>query len=138
MKKNNKKGFTLAELLIVVAIIAVLTAIAIPVFTSQLEKSRESTDLANMRSIYAEVQTAVLSETKAGTTDNGVTVTVADGVVTATKKYTTQQTVAGWVTENPKVGELTLTDSEAPAKGEVTITATSNGKVSVGTASNKE
>ena len=34
-KKNNKKGFTLAELLIVVAIIAVLVAIAIPVFTTQ-------------------------------------------------------------------------------------------------------
>ena len=44
MKKNNK-GFTLAELLIVVAIIAVLVAIAIPVFTSQLEKSREATDM---------------------------------------------------------------------------------------------
>ena len=47
-KRNNKKGFTLAELLIVVAIIAVLVAIAIPIFTSQLEKSRESTDLANI------------------------------------------------------------------------------------------
>ena len=54
MKKNNK-GFTLAELLIVVAIIAVLVAIAIPVFTSQLEKSREATDAANIRSAYAEV-----------------------------------------------------------------------------------
>ena len=53
MKKNNKRGFTLAELLIVVAIIAVLTAIAIPVFSSQLEKSREATDLANIRSAYA-------------------------------------------------------------------------------------
>ena len=31
MKKNNNKGFTLAELLIVVAIIAVLVAIAIPI-----------------------------------------------------------------------------------------------------------
>ena len=51
----NKKGFTLAELLIVVAIIAVLTAIAIPVFTRQLEKSRESTDLSNARAAYAEV-----------------------------------------------------------------------------------
>ena len=37
MNKTNKKGFTLAELLIVVAIIAVLVAIAIPVFTAQLE-----------------------------------------------------------------------------------------------------
>ena len=53
MKKNNK-GFTLAELLIVVAIIAVLVAIAVPVFTTQLEKSRESTDIANIRSAYAE------------------------------------------------------------------------------------
>ena len=52
---NNRKGFTLAELLIVVAIIAVLVAIAIPVFASQLEKSREATDLANVRSAYAEV-----------------------------------------------------------------------------------
>ena len=55
MKKMNKKGFTLAELLIVVAIIAVLVAIAIPVFSSQLEKAREATDLANIRSAYAEV-----------------------------------------------------------------------------------
>lgn len=38
-----------------------LTAIAIPVFTTQLEKSRESTDLANLRSAYAEVMTNVLT-----------------------------------------------------------------------------
>lgn len=55
MKKNNRKGFTLAELLIVVAIIAVLVAIAIPIFTAQLEKSREATDLSNVRSAYAEL-----------------------------------------------------------------------------------
>ena len=59
--KENKKGFTLAELLIVVAIIAVLVAISIPIFTSQLEKSREAVDLANLRSAYAECSTAVLT-----------------------------------------------------------------------------
>ena len=53
--KKRKAGFTLAELLIVVAIIAVLVAISIPIFMSQLEKSRESTDLANIRAAYAEV-----------------------------------------------------------------------------------
>ena len=53
MKKMNKKGFTLAELLIVVAIIAVLVAIAIPVFSAQLDKARAATDLANIRSGYA-------------------------------------------------------------------------------------
>ena len=53
--KKRKAGFTLAELLIVVAIIAVLVAISIPIFMSQLEKSRESTDMSNIRVAYAEV-----------------------------------------------------------------------------------
>lgn len=53
MKKDE--GFTLAELLIVVAIIGVLVAISIPVFSSQLEKSREATDLANVRAAYAQI-----------------------------------------------------------------------------------
>ena len=45
------------EMLIVIALIAVLIAIAIPVFASQLEKSREATDLANVRAAYAQVST---------------------------------------------------------------------------------
>ena len=53
-KFTNKKGFTLMEMLIVVAIIAVLVAIAIPTFSNQLEKSREATDAANIRALYAE------------------------------------------------------------------------------------
>ena len=56
--KNNKKGFTLAELLIVIAIIAILIAIAIPVFSAQLDNARLQADHANLRSAYAIVQTA--------------------------------------------------------------------------------
>ena len=81
MKKNNK-GFTLAELLIVVAIIAVLVAIAIPVFTTQLERSREATDLSNIRAAYAEAVSDYLSKG-------------ADEAVTAEVK-TIQQQKAGW------------------------------------------
>lgn len=58
--KQNKNGFTLMEMLIVIAIIAVLIAVAIPVFASQLEKAREATDLANVRSAYAQVSTEAL------------------------------------------------------------------------------
>ncbi len=50
---RTKKGFTLMEMLIVVAIIAILIAIAIPVFSAQLEKSREATCLANRRSLQS-------------------------------------------------------------------------------------
>lgn len=61
-KKLNKKGFTLAELLVVVAIIGVLAAISIPIFTTQLEKAREAVDISNMRAAYAVAQSDVLTE----------------------------------------------------------------------------
>lgn len=60
--KNRKKGFTLAELLIVVAIIGVLVAIAIPVFTNQLESSRQAADLSSIRNAYAEAAIDAMNE----------------------------------------------------------------------------
>ena len=51
--KKNEKGFTLMEMLIVVAIIAVLIAIAIPTFTASLNKAKVATDEANIRAGYA-------------------------------------------------------------------------------------
>lgn len=61
-RNNDHKGFTLAELLVVVAIIAVLVAISIPVFTSQLHKARVATDWANLRLLYAEIQTEYITD----------------------------------------------------------------------------
>ena len=57
--EKRKNGFTLAELLIVVAIIAVLVAVAIPVFSNQLEKSRRAVDMHTARSIASVLTTAV-------------------------------------------------------------------------------
>ena len=59
MVGKNKNGFTLAELLIVVAIISVLVAVAIPVFSNQLEKSRRAVDMHTARSIASVLTTAV-------------------------------------------------------------------------------
>lgn len=51
--RRNRKGFTLAELLIVVAIIGVLVAISIPIFNKQLRKARLATNQANARAAEA-------------------------------------------------------------------------------------
>ena len=73
--RKNKKGFTLAELLIVVAIIGVLVAISIPIFTSQLTKARRATNQANARAAYAAAAAAYLTDD----TVRGGTYTIADG-----------------------------------------------------------
>lgn len=58
--KNKNKGFTLAELLIVVAIIAVLVSISIPIFHAQLRKARLATNQANGRAAFSAAEAAYL------------------------------------------------------------------------------
>lgn len=53
MKKLNKKGFTLIEMLVVIAIIAVLVSIIIPTVTAATDKAKAAADAANLRSALA-------------------------------------------------------------------------------------
>ena len=85
-KIREKKGFTLAELLIVVAIIGVLVAISIPIFTSQLEKSRDAVTLSNIRAAYAQAQTAELTQSSDPTNDVTQTADAAKGTSTVEVK----------------------------------------------------
>lgn len=108
-KLNKRGGFTLAELLIVVAIIAILIAIAIPVFGGQLDNAKIQTDHANMRSAYALAQT--------GSIQGGVFIG-ADGQTwkdyDATKEYFFQ--ADGSITEdkgsNPYALKASVTDTD--------------------------
>ncbi|MCH4013856.1 MAG: type II secretion system GspH family protein [Solobacterium sp.] len=130
-KLRNKKGFTLAELLIVVAIIGVLVAISIPIFTSQLEKAREATDLANIRSAYAECTTAVLT----GEADDGVTEDKDTGAYS--KSVDISQTKAGWLSSNADVklaGKAVSSFTWKPAdgaNGSVKVTVNKDGTFDV-------
>ncbi|CCX74624.1 prepilin-type cleavage/methylation N-terminal domain protein [Firmicutes bacterium CAG:83] len=93
-KLQNKKGFTLMEMLIVVAIIAVLVAIAIPVFNGALTKSKEAADVANVRATYAEWQTAMLTENTKAPADKDAFLKGPAGTDTLTLNYPDKLTVA--------------------------------------------
>ena len=95
MKKmmKNRKGFTLMEMLIVVAIIAILVIIAIPTFNSALAKARAATDVANIRSGYAAALVeAMTNGVETGNGANNTYYLQKDGSVSkdGTDRYTTQ------------------------------------------------
>ena len=100
-KKLNKKGFTLMEMLIVVAIIAILVAIAIPTFSNALNKAKVATDEANLRAYYAEQMANYLVD---GTEPANVT-TATDTVNVAGANYKLQHGTytASWDTTNNKL-----------------------------------
>ena len=57
---RNKKGFTLIEMLVVIAIIAVLVAIVIPTVTAATDKAKAATDAANLRSTLGALNSEIL------------------------------------------------------------------------------
>lgn len=68
-KLKKQGGFTLVELLIVVAIIAILVAVSIPMMNQALEKSREAVDTANERDAKSLAITAYMTIQKGDTDD---------------------------------------------------------------------
>lgn len=129
-KIKSAKGFTLAELLIVVAIIAVLVAIGIPIFTSQLEKSREAVDLSDVRSAYAEVMMAAITgdTTAIYTKDASQTIYNQNENVYSITVKPLKQKQDGWQTALPiTIGGVSSTDNvhwvgTPGANGECVIT----------------
>ena len=132
MKKlTNKKGFTLIEMLVVIAIIAVLVAIIIPVVSSATTKAAAATDAANMRSLKAEIVTAYLSD---GAGDGKA---ISLGTATGGKQSVTLNTskIKYPAMKEFKVGETTIPSSDGTASTNWTIeftTATSEFTVKYG------
>ena len=107
-KFKSKKGFTLAELLIVVAIIAVLVAIAVPLFVGALDKAQKGVMDANKRAVRGAAVEAILMDEKYQKK------TEDSGAVTVYTKWTAKAII----TSNGEVKALEITCNETATKEE--------------------
>ncbi len=62
MKRNNKKGFTIIELVVVIAVIAILAAVLIPTFSSIIKKANESVDIQAAKNMNTFLATADITD----------------------------------------------------------------------------
>lgn len=75
MKKMNNKGFSLVELIVVIAIMAVLIGVLAPQFLKYVEKSRQSTDVQNVQEIKSAIEVYVADTGS----DSNCTITISGG-----------------------------------------------------------
>lgn len=103
-KKEDNKGFTLVELVIVVAILAILVGLLAPQYTKYVEKSRKAADANNLEEIVKQLQVVSsdpqymvpagryvikITDTDAGTTIVYSAGTTTNAATTSTKASTT-------------------------------------------------
>lgn len=132
--KANNKGFSLVELIIVIAIMAILVGVLAPQYLKYVEKSRKSTDVDNIDVFEGAVTTACSDETEYGAIAAGeytLTFTAGDsGSVTLGGSGASQTEITNafneiigtdWATKKLKSSKWT------PASIVITITIDSNG-----------
>ena len=118
LKKNNKKGFTLVELIVVLVILAILAALLVPALTGYIDKAKRKAIVAETRQAVMAAQTLV--DEAYGTKDVGAKVLIGTDVTT-----TQVETLAELGTGTVK--SITL-DTATGTKVETLVYETASGK----------
>lgn len=122
--KNDKKGFTLVELIVVLVILAILAALLVPALTGYIDKAKEKSIIAETRSVVMAMQT--LSDEEYGKAAVGADTVKFDKDV-ATTTTTDGTTQIGY----------TNIKTLAEVNGTITVATITNGKVMDVTYQNK-
>ena len=117
-KQKNNKGFSLVELIVVIAIMAVLVGVLAPQFIKYVEKSRQSTDMQSVQQLKSSVETDISDN------ENVTSVTIAINASSGTVTPSTSSAAlksSGWPT-------ITYTLDPGTGAWSTTATATTNTK----------
>lgn len=93
-KTMGNKGFSLVELIVVIAIMAVLVGVLAPQFIKYVEKSRESTDIQNLDSMRTQVEAYCADHEKIATVTLAITSAGSTATATTTDSTTAPDSAA--------------------------------------------
>ena len=124
--REDRSGFTLAELLIVVAIIAVLVAVAVPVFTGAMDSSKLTVAQANIHAVKERAGAQYLLQKENGTVSYTAVVN-PEGDITSFSKDTTAasattaaESIKGDISEKDVTITVVVTADDVSATGGTT------------------
>lgn len=130
--KKSKAGFTLVELIVVIAIIGVLAAVLAPQYVKWVEEGRKSADTNTANTLLSEVQTAIVDAGVAGTTITGGTIKMTAAGTSETGSGTIGSTLTAI---DPNWTKCKVTNKKGAPGAVYTITYTADGATGAWSAS---